>query len=231
MFRLLFVVFCFSLTSILSQTPRLGGLESGNKSDKWYKDGWLCNINVGTRTFGKLNDAVNEAPSIALNAGVGYTFNKWSLLGRLDYYNHFLIPGYNGEAETVTRSFGASLIGNFDMVHIISGSSNSSWKVDAYIGAGLTTSWNADMRNFVERNPSFSDWEDPFIDGNDDMGHILFGATPKYFFNDAVGVGIDISTFLLFSQDFTYDYLDRITGEGLGGIMTFSFGVYIKPKF
>jgi hypothetical protein len=209
-----------------AQTPKLGSLETGSKTQSSF----LFHLNAGSRFFGKLSDAANEAPSLAISSGFGYAFNKWSLVGRLDYYNHFLIPGFLGEAETVTRSFGASLVGNFDMIHIISGIPNSNWKVDAYIGAGLTTSWNSDLRNLAGSNPDFPQSQDPFIEGNDDMGHILFGATPKYFFNDAVGVGIDISTFLLFSQDFTYDYLDRITGEGLGSIMTFSFGVYIKPQ-
>lgn len=224
---LIFVIFLFNnLTN--AQSPRLGDKALAGKS---YQKGLIMNAYVGSRAFGKVSDSINEAPALSLNAGVGYLFDKWGVIGRTDYYHHFLIPGYKGGRETVTHSLGLSLLGNFRLVPIFGGELNAPWQFDAYIGGGLTTSWNRDMMDFVESSPNFGGWQDPFLSGKDDMGHILIGFTPKYYFNNQIALSLDVSTFMLFAQDFTYDYTERITGEGLGGIMTFSFGVVIKPKF
>ena len=221
-----FFILLFLNNLASAQTPRMGG---SAVDAKWYQDGWVVNAHVGSRAFGKVSDTVNEAPALSLNAGLGYAFDKWSIIGRVDYYNHFLIPGYKGGRETITRSFGMSLIGNFHLIPLFTGEMNKPWQFDAYVGAGLTTSWNKDMQNYV--NDNVGEFNDPFIAGNDDMGHIILGFSPKYYFNDQVALSLDMSSFILFSQDFTYDYTERITGDGLGGILTFSFGVVIKPKF
>jgi hypothetical protein len=221
------LVIIFS-ASLFAQAPRLGPTDI---NAKWYQDGWVLNAHFGTRTFGKVSDTINQAPALAINGALGYSFNKWDLLGRLDYYNHFMLPGYLGLRESVAHSFGLSLQGNFKLVPIFGGEPTAPWQFDAYLGAGLTTSWNRDMMNHVESNPNFTEWQDPFLPGKDDMGHILVGFSPKYYFNPRVALSLDISTFMLFSQDFTYDYTQRITGEGLGGIMTYSLGITIKPKF
>lgn len=214
--------------SLAAQAPRLGPSDA---NAKWYQDGWIFNANFGTRAFGKVSDTINQAPALALSGAFGYNFNQWDLLGRVDYYNHFMIPGYKGNNESIAHSVALSLLGNFKLIPLFGGDPAAPWQVDAYIGSGLTTSWNRDMMNFVESNSNFTDWQDPFLPGKDDMGHILLGVTPKYYFNSRVALTLDISTFMLFSQDFTYDYTERITGEGLGGIMTYSLGITIRPKF
>jgi hypothetical protein len=206
-------------TFLNAQPPRIG-------SDS--QKGLILNANFGSRLFGRVSDSTNQLPDLALQGGIGYLWDKIGIMGRVDYYNHFLIPGYNGGSETHTRSFGVSLLGNFQLISIFAEGADTDWRIDAYLGGGLTSSWNRDMQNFV--NYKGGEFNDPFIPGYDDMGHIIVGFTPKYYFNECFALSLDVSTFMLFSQDFTYDYTKRITGEGLGGIMTISMGLVFRIK-
>jgi hypothetical protein len=71
--------------------------------------------------------------------------------------------------------------------------------------------------------------DDPAINGNDDMGHIILGLSPQYHLNGRVSINLDLTTFILVKQDFTFDNYNGIQHEGLGNLSALSFGITIRP--
>jgi hypothetical protein len=213
-----------------AQAPRVG--EQSKLQVKWYKDGWIVDGGVGMRAFGRRSDDIERIPGFSAHGGLGYKFNSiWGIRGRMTYYNHIMRPGYTGDSESTAHSMALSLMGTSDLIPWITGRKGTTWHLITYLGAGLTTSWNRDMKKMVETNPSFTDWEDPAFAGNDDMGHVILGVTPQYHLSSRFALTADISTMLNFAQDFTYDYKTRLDRGDVGAIMTFSLGFVWYPHF
>lgn len=205
--------------------------ESPNK-EKWYKEGWVLQAGIGMRNFGRRSENIDKVPGLSTYGSVGYMFDDiWGIRGRADYYNHIISPGYGDNEQSTAHSVALSLMGSADLIPLITGGSSSPWHLNAYLGAGLTTSWNPDMQETREaQNPDY-EWNDPLFKGHDDMGHIIFGITPQYQFNSSWAISLDFSTFTMLSQDFTYDYKTRITDDGVGFNSTLSIGVVFNPHF
>ena len=193
----------------------------------WYKTGWFLEGNIGTRTFGRVSEGVESSPRPALNGSIGYIFNSvFALKGRTDYYQHLTRPGFGDNLESRTHSVSLSLIGQADLVPLFKGRKGRNFNFNVYAGSGLTSSWNPDWREYwLSENDEFID---PFIPGADDMGHFIFGINPQFFLNSRVAINLDMSGFLLIAQDRSYDYNTKYD-KVLGGISTFSLGLFILP--
>jgi hypothetical protein len=200
---------------------------------KWFKDGWIIDGGVGVRTFGKRSANVEKVPGLALQGGLGYMFNSvWGVRGRMGYYNYRLKPNFQqtNAPEGLAHSAILSLTGTVDLIPLISGRKGTIWHLNTYLGAGLTSSWNQEYKDYMRDN-NFTDVGDKFIENNDDKGHIVFGVTPQYHFSSRFALTFDVSTFLIFEQDRTHDYNTVISGEGPNGVMNFSLGFIWYPHF
>jgi hypothetical protein len=223
------IVFSFALSSN-AQAPRVG--ENSQLKVKWHKDGWIVDGGVGMRAFGKRSEDIERIPGLALHGGIGYKFNSiWGIRGRMDYFNHILRPGFQNADQSMAHTIGLSLMGTADLIPWITGAKGTTWHLITYLGAGLNTSWNPDVKNYVEGRPGFSGWEDPAIGGHDDMGHFIVGLTPQYHFSSRFALTADISTMLLMAQDFTFDYGERLNRGNMGAVMNFSLGFVFYPHF
>jgi len=184
------------------------------------------------RAFGRRSEDIDRIPGFSAHGGLGYKFGDiWGVRGRLDYYNHVLRPGYSGECQSTAHSMAISAMGTADLIPWITGSKGTIWHLITYLGGGLTTSWNPDMKNFVESNTGFGEWQDPALAGNDDMAHLILGISPQYHISSRFALTADISTFMNFAQDFTYNYKTRLDRGSVGAIMNLSFGFIWYPHF
>ena len=194
----------------------------------WYESPWTVEGNIGTRALGVVSDGVENGLGLALNGGFGYSFNSvFGVKGRMDYYNHTLTPGYLGAEESRANSVALSLLLTMDLVPLIKSGRKSSWNFNIYAGSGLTTSWSPELKDFV--SSIGGEFNDPFIKGNDDMGHIVVGVNPRYFVTSRFALSLDVSYFTLLNQDFTYDYQTRLTDGETGNALTIGLGFVWRP--
>jgi hypothetical protein len=225
------VCICFFIFSGVAQ--RFGSKHKSKIVVTWHKEGWTIDGAVGVRTLGKRSADVERVPGLALQGGVGYIFNKVvGVRGRLDYYNHQLSTNFRPMNANggYAHSVAASLVSTVDLVPLITKRKGRIWHFNVYAGPGLTTAWNKEPQIYMTEHLG-SSFNDPGLEGNDDMGHILFGINPQFHFNSSFALTFDVSSFLLLNQDFTYDWNTQITDQGLGSILNFSFGFLWYPRF
>jgi hypothetical protein len=222
LFTTFLLAFTF-LSNAQSYRPKASSI-----STDWYISPWTIEGNIGTRALGVVSEGVDNGLGLALNGGFGYSFSKaFGLKGRMDYYNNPLTPGFNGAENSTTGSLGLSLIANINLIALANKGKRSDWVLNLYAGSGLTSSWNADFKEFYRNN--IGDFNDPIIKGNEDMGHVVVGLNPQFYVTSRFALSLDISYFSLFNQDNTYDYAERLEDGQLGNALTIGLGFVWRP--
>lgn len=213
----------FSFVSMGQYTPKASSI-----SVDWFRSPWTVEGNIGTRALGVVSEGVDNGLGLALNGGFGYNFSDvFSMKGRMDFYTNPHSPGFNGADNSTTNSLALSLLANVNLAGFGNKTKPSDWVVNLYAGAGLTTSWNADFKEFYRDN--VGDFNDPLIKGNDDMGHIVVGLNPQYYLTSRFALSLDVSYFTLMSQKNAYDYTSRLDEGQLGNALTVGLGFVWRP--
>lgn len=194
-------------TESSQEVSRFGPIQT-----QWYKLQWFYDLNLGARFLGPSSDQVNLKPGLSLNGGIGYMFTDvFGLKGRMDYHRFSVAPGFNGSDinRAGSVSFSAELV--TDLIPMFSGDESikyRKYRLGVHTGLGITTVFNPDYKSYRE-NELGLEWEDPFIKGNDDMAHIIFGFTPQYHINGRWSINLDISSYFQFIGDFTIDQFNQ----------------------
>lgn len=138
-----------------------------------------------------------------------------------------MTPGINGSTAMSGNAISLSGEGLLDLVALLNKSSFNRYRIILHGGAGLTSYSNNDFKAY--RDEIGQPLNDPAINGNDDMGHILLGITPQWHLGGRWSLQADFSTFLLIKQDFTFDSHNGVRHDGLGNVSAFSVGLTFRP--
>tara|TARA_B100000508_G_scaffold118450_1_gene98496 strand:+ start:402 stop:1142 length:741 start_codon:yes stop_codon:yes gene_type:complete len=202
----------------------------GKVETNWYKIGWFADLNGGVRLLGATSGAANLGAGFNGNAGLGFfVTDKIGIKGRIDYNTFKFTPGIGGNPEAKGRMVSLSLEATSDLLPFTSGSKIRDWRIELHGGFGYSTFNNISWKeNRLENNPDVWD-NDPVFKGNDDMGHMIIGITPQYHINGRWSIQADFSSFFYFKQDFTFDNYNLEPLNGVGSMITTSFGVVFRP--
>ena len=199
----------------------------GKLKTSWYKIYWFYELNAGVRMLGSTSNHSSLGSGINANASMGYLFSeKFGLKGRIDYHSFRFTTGLSNPIAKGTAA-SISLEAMTNLLAFTSSQRFSSFRLNLHGGAGWTTYANHSFKQYRKEHGLSMD--DPAINGNDDMGHIIFGLSPQYHFNGRVSINLDLTTFILVKQDFTFDNYNGIQHEGLGNLSALSFGITIRP--
>lgn len=212
----------------------------GKLKINWYKTGWFLDANAGGRFLGQTSSFADMGLGPSFNAGIGYFFNdKIAIKGRLDY-NQFYAD--YGEATTYNSNFGTPGSGDnidrsgsvaasaevmFRLLQVFNPKRSRNFSLNFHVGAGLTTFRNPSYINARESEGVVFD--DPFIKGHDDMGHIIVGLTPQYHINSRWSINLDVSQFTQFKQYNTYDTHNEIKSKDVTGLLSTTIGLTFRP--
>lgn len=199
----------------------------GELKTSWYNIYWFYELNAGARLMGSTSSQSTLGPGLNSNASLGYLFSeKFGLKGRADYHGFTFTPGLS-EPTSKGTAISLSLEATANILAFTSAKKFSKFRLNLHGGLGWTTYSNPSFKEYRKENNI--SMEDPAIHGNDDMGHIIIGLTPQYHINGRVSINLDLSTFLLVKQDFTFDNYNGIQHEGLGNISSISLGLTFRP--
>ena len=194
----------------------------------WYNIYWFYEGSVGARLLGSTSSGASLSTGLNLNAGAGYYFSeRFGLKGRIDYHRFSFTPGMDGQKSAKGGAVSLSFEALSNVLHWFNPGKFGKWRLALHAGAGLTSYSNRAYKDY--RNKMGLPLEDPAINGNDDMGHVLLGVTPQYHINGRCTISIDISTFILFKQDFTFDRYNEVRHKGVGDISTISLSLSFRP--
>lgn len=200
----------------------------GAVETSWYNIYWFYDLNIGTRLLGSTSTDAQLGAGLNINGGIGYFFNeRFGLKGRIDHHRFKFTPGIQDES---TAKGGAVSLSGEVLTNVLAWGNNNKFsrlRLTLHGGLGLTSYANSSFKDFREENNITFD--DPAIKGNDDMGHIILGLTPQYHINGRCSINLDISTFFLVKQDFTFDRYNLEKQKGIGNISTISLGITFRP--
>lgn len=206
-----------------TQMPRVN-TSTGKLNMLWYRQGWFIDGNAGVRLLGKTSDAADMKIGPTFNAGLGYLINeKFGLKGRVDYNK---IVTTSSMQEDVQNSFALSLEGVVKLIQVFGEERPRDFALILHGGAGITAMFNPEWRdNQRDANIPF---EGPGLKGTDDMFHVVIGITPQYHFNSKVSLNLDVSQFIQFKQNRTYDFSNATPADGPTGLLGVSLGLTIR---
>ncbi|MDX1652608.1 MAG: hypothetical protein R3277_08955 [Brumimicrobium sp.] len=195
---------------------------------QWHKLDWFTDFNAGTRFLGATSNAADLKAGFSANAGYGYLFsNRFGLKGRFDFSTFNFSSNQESDVSS-GRSYGLSLEAVTDLLAFTSDKKFRIWRVNLHGGLGLTSYRNYTWtRSILENDPDY--FNDPFIKGNEDMGHIIMGITPQYHLSGRWSINADISSFFLIKQSNTFDRFNNVRHDRLGNITTLSLGLTFRP--
>lgn len=219
----LLIIIYFATSSSFAQNIRY----YSKAEAEYYKINWFGDISMGTRLFGANSSEAELNPGFNINAGLGYFFTeRIGIKGRMDFNTYKLTPGIGDDAEAIGYTYSLSLEVITDLMSLIYGTTfkPKDWRIILHSGLGYTTYSGKDFKENYEVQ-----FEDAYLKGNDDMGHIILGITPQYHLSTNWSVNLDLSTFLLIGQDFTFDNYNNERLDGLGNISALSLGLTFRP--
>ncbi len=200
----------------------------GSIETSWYNLYWFYDVNVGTRLLGSTSNFTDLSAGLNMNAGIGYIFSeKFGLKGRIDHHRFSFTPGIEGAANAKGGAFSLSFEGLTNILSYFQSNRFSNFRLNLHGGAGLTSYANRSYKEF--RDELDKPFDDPAIDGNDDMGHIILGLTPQYHINGRCSIQLDFSSFFLIKQDYTFDRYNHEKQQGIGYISALSLGFTFRP--
>ena len=80
--------------------------------------------------------------------------------------------------------------------------SSDKFDLNLHTGLGFSSFGNPGFKKAFEMN---SEFQDPYISGNDDVANVTFGLTPTFHINDKLSFNLDFSTFIFFNQNYVVD--------------------------
>lgn len=212
-------------TSIYAQ--RRPGSAVGMIKTNWHKKGWFMDGNIGARFMGKTSIDAEMSTGLSMNGAFGYTFSEYvGIRGRMDYNGFKVSPGFKGVSNK-SHAIGMSVEGVLKLLNILGPTKSRDYDINFHAGLGFTTMFNPEYKRYVTEELG-REFEDPFFKGNDDVFHVVWGATAQYHLNSNFSLNLDFSHFIHMNQYLTYDTFNRHKVTGVTGLLGVTFGLTFR---